>query len=59
MEDTSTTGESVLAAVDALLEAGASISGVAVMVDRGAGPAIVGRGLEYRSAYSLVDLGLE
>ncbi len=58
VEDTSTTGGSVLTAVDALLEEGASICGVAVIVDRGAGPAIVDRGLEYRAAYSLSDLGL-
>ncbi len=59
VEDTSTTGGSVLMAVDALLEAGAEIAGVAVIVDRGAGPAIVERGYEYRAAYSLADLGLE
>jgi len=57
VEDTSTTGGSVLTAVDALMEAGASIAGVAVIVDRGAGPAIVERGLQYRAAYSLEDLG--
>lgn len=59
VEDTSTTGGSVLTAVDALIEAGASIAGVAVIVDRGAGPAIEERGLAYRAAYSLNDLGLE
>lgn len=59
VEDTSTTGGSVLTAVDALVEAGASIAGVAVIVDRGAGPAIQERGLAYRAAYSLADLGLE
>lgn len=58
VEDTSTTGSSVLTAVDALLEDGAEIVGVAVIVDRGAGPAVVERGLEYRAAYSLADLGL-
>jgi len=58
VEDTSTTGGSVLTAVDALLAEGARIAGVAVIVDRGAGPAIVERGLEYRAAYSLADLGL-
>ena len=42
----------------ALLEAGARIAGVAVIVDRGAGPAIVERGLHYRAAYSLADLDL-
>lgn len=59
VEDTSTTGGSVLTAVDALHEADATLVGVAVIVDRGAGPAIVERGLEYRAAYSLADLGLE
>jgi len=59
VEDTSTTGGSVLTAVDALLEAGAEIAGVAVIVDRGAGPAIKERGLPYLAAYTLADLGLE
>jgi orotate phosphoribosyltransferase len=58
VEDTSTTGNSVLAAVDALLEAGAEVAGVAVVVDRGARAAIAERGLPYRSAYELADLGL-
>ena len=58
VEDTSTTGSSVLTAVDALAEAGATTVAVAVIVDRGAGPAVVERGLEYRAAYSLADLGL-
>lgn len=59
VEDTSTTGQSVLAAVDALVAAGATVVGVAVIVDRGAGPAVIERGLQYRAAYSLADLGLE
>jgi orotate phosphoribosyltransferase len=59
VEDTSTTGGSVLTAVDALIEAGAQVVGVAVIVDRGAGPAIEERGLPYRAAYSLADLGLD
>lgn len=58
VEDTSTTGGSVLTAVDALDVAGATTVAVAVIVDRGAGPAIVERGIEYRAAYSLADLGL-
>src|SRR5262249_56805382 len=36
VEDTSTTGNSVLTAVDALLDAGADVVGVAVVVERGA-----------------------
>lgn len=58
VEDTSTTGGSVLEAVHALREAGAEVVGVAVVVDRGAGDAVRAEGLEYRSAYSLADLGL-
>jgi orotate phosphoribosyltransferase len=59
VEDTSTTGNSVLAAVEALREAGAEIAGVAVIVDRGAGDAVRAAGLEYRYAYTMDDLGLE
>lgn len=58
VEDTSTTGGSVLTAVEALQEAGAEVVGVAVMVDRGAGDAVRAAGLSYRSAYTLTDLGL-
>lgn len=58
VEDTSTTGGSVLTAVDALREAGAIVVGVAVIVERGAKQAILDAGLEYRSAYTLGDLGL-
>jgi orotate phosphoribosyltransferase len=58
VEDTSTTGSSVLTAVDALQEAGATVVAVAVIVDRGAGPAVTERGLQYRAAYQLADLGL-
>ena len=58
VEDTSTTGASVLTAVDALIEAGAVVVGVAVILDRGAGDAVRSAGLGYRSAYSLTDLGL-
>ena len=58
VEDTSTTGGSVLTAVEALREAGAIVVGVAVIVERGAGPAIREAGLEYRAAYSLAELGL-
>jgi orotate phosphoribosyltransferase len=58
VEDTSTTGGSVLTAVDALREAGADVVGVAVIVERGAAPAIQDAGLDYLAAYSLGDLGL-
>ena len=58
VEDTSTTGGSVLTAVEALREAGAIVVGVAVIVERGAKQAILDAGLEYRTAYSLAELGL-
>jgi orotate phosphoribosyltransferase len=59
VEDTSTTGGSVLTAVEALQADNANVIGVAVIVDRGAGAAVQAAGLEYRAAYSLADLGLE
>jgi orotate phosphoribosyltransferase len=59
VEDTSTTGSSVLAAVDALREEGAEVVAVAVIVDRGAGQAVRDAGLEYRAALSFSDLGLQ
>lgn len=58
VEDTSTTGGSVLTAVEALKSEGAIVVGVAVIVERGAAPKIEEAGLEYRAAYSLTDLGL-
>ena len=59
VEDTSTTGSSVMTAVEALLVDGAVIAGVSVIVDRGARAAVEERGYEYTAAYSLEDLGLE
>jgi orotate phosphoribosyltransferase len=58
VEDASTTGGSVLTAVEALRDAGADVVGTAVVVDRGAGAAVRAAGLEFRSAFSLTDLGL-
>lgn len=58
VEDTSTTGGSVLTAVEALQEAGAIVVAIAVIVERGAKPKIDGAGFEYRAAYQLADLGL-
>ena len=58
VEDTSTTGGSVLTAVEALREAGAIVVGVAVIVERGAKGKVTEAGLDYRAAYSLQDLGL-
>ena len=59
VEDTSTTGGSVMTAVEALREAGAEVVGVAVIVERGAAGMISEAGLEYRAAYQLADLGLD
>ncbi|MFJ8624322.1 orotate phosphoribosyltransferase [Kitasatospora sp. NPDC093550] len=58
VEDTSTTGGSVLQAVEALREAGADVVGVAVIVERGGAGAVAEQGLEYVTAYTLDDLGL-
>ena len=58
LEDTSTTGDSVLTAVDCLREAGAEVVGVAVLVDRGARQAILDRGLPYVAVYEMAELGL-
>jgi orotate phosphoribosyltransferase len=60
VEDTSTTGGSVLTAVEALREAGADVVAVAVIVDRatGAKEKVEAEGLEYRYAVGLEDLGL-
>ncbi|WP_110587910.1 orotate phosphoribosyltransferase [Microbacterium suaedae] len=60
LEDTSTTGQSALKAVEALRRAGAEIAAVAVIVDRktGAQAAVEAEGLEWRAAIDLDDLGL-
>ena len=60
VEDTSTTGGSVLTAVRALREAGAEVVGVAVIVDRdsGAREVVEAAGCAYRAAYGLDELGL-
>jgi orotate phosphoribosyltransferase len=60
VEDTSTTGGSVLTAVDALREAGAEVVGVVTVVDRntGAREAVEAEGLPYRFLLDLDDLGL-
>lgn len=60
VEDTSTTGGSVMTAVEAVREAGGEIVGVAVIVDRdtGAREKIEAAGLPYRYAVGLADLGL-
>lgn len=60
VEDTSTTGGSVLTAVEALREEGATVAGVATIVDRdtGAREAIEQTGLPYRTLLTLEDLNL-
>ncbi|WP_410666932.1 orotate phosphoribosyltransferase [Amycolatopsis sp. cmx-4-68] len=61
VEDTSTTGGSVLTAVEALREAGADVVGVATVVDRdtGAREAVEKEGLPYRYILGKDDLGLD
>ncbi|SQG63345.1 orotate phosphoribosyltransferase [Corynebacterium renale] len=61
VEDTTTTGNSPLTAVQAAREAGAEVVGVATVVDRATGAEDVIReaGLEYRYLLGLEDLGLE
>jgi len=58
VEDTSTTGQSPMAAVEAARAAGAEVVAVAVIVERGAEPVIEAAGLPYLAAFSLGDLGL-
>lgn len=60
VEDTSTTGQSALKAVEVLRAAGAEVVAVIVIVDRktGAQAAIEDAGLEWRAAIDLDDLGL-
>lgn len=60
VEDTTTTGNSPLTAVEALQAAGADVVGVATVVDRATGAAdvIAAKGLEYRYLLGLGDLGL-
>ncbi|MFD4369894.1 orotate phosphoribosyltransferase [Rhodococcus sp. NPDC058521] len=61
VEDTTTTGNSPLTAVKALRGAGATVVGVATVVDRatGADEVIAAEGVEYRSLLGLSDLGLD
>lgn len=60
VEDTSTTGGSVLTAVDALREAGAEVVAVACIVDRDTGvhERMAEQGLEYVYAVGKAELGL-
>jgi len=60
VEDTSTTGGSVLQAVETLRQSGARVIGVAVIVDRntGARETVEAAGLPYRAAFDLHEFGL-
>ena len=60
VEDTTTTGDSPIAALWAAREAGAEAVAVATIADRatGAGEKIEAEGVPYRYAYTLEDLGL-
>ena len=60
VDDTSTTGSSVLTAVRAAREAGATVVGVATVVDRdtGARETIEAEGVPYRALLGVADLGL-
>jgi orotate phosphoribosyltransferase len=60
VEDTSTTGGSVLTAVEALRAAGAHVAAVAVIVDRdtGARGRVEAAGLRYLAAFQKDELGL-
>lgn len=58
VEDASTTGNSPLAAVEAVREAGAEVAAVACIIERGAEKAITEAGLPYYAAYSEADLGV-
>src|SRR3954465_4339499 len=58
VEDTSTTGGSVLTGVGALNGGGPIVVGVPFIVERGAAQAVADAGFDYRAAFSLEDLGL-
>lgn len=58
VDDTPTTGNSVLTAVDALRQAGAEVVATAVVVDRGARERVESAGLRLLAAYTLADLDL-
>ncbi|CAL9506823.1 MULTISPECIES: orotate phosphoribosyltransferase [Streptomyces] len=58
VEDTSTTGNSPLTAVEAARQAGAEVVAVATIVERGAAAAMERAGLPYVYAFDLQDLDL-
>ncbi|WP_326807959.1 orotate phosphoribosyltransferase [Streptomyces sp. NBC_01775] len=59
VEDTSTTGNSPLTAVEAARQAGAEVVAVATIVERGAASAMERAGLPYVHAFDLAGLGLD
>ena len=59
VEDTSTTGGSVLTAVEALEGAGAIVVGVAVIVERGAKEKVESAGFKYLAAYQISEFNLK
>ncbi len=59
VEDTSTTGSSVLTAVDVLKQGGAQVVGVAVVVDRGARDAVEAAGMSYTAVFEASDLQVD
>jgi len=58
VEDTSTTGNSPMTAVEAAREAGAEVVAVALIVERGSEPVITEAGLPLFALFSVADLGL-
>lgn len=61
VEDTTTTGGSLLEVVDVLAEAGIAVAQVVVLVDRSGGEvaaALSGRGIPYRALLLPADLGV-
>ncbi|MFC9437053.1 orotate phosphoribosyltransferase [Nocardia sp. NPDC057030] len=56
VEDTSTTGDSTLIAVDAVREEGGTVVGVLLLVDRGGAEAIGAAGIVVRSVFTAADL---
>jgi orotate phosphoribosyltransferase len=60
VEDTATTGGSVMGAIEAVQKSGGIVDCAAVIVDRGAGAreAIEALGVTFLHAYNLADLGL-
>jgi orotate phosphoribosyltransferase len=56
VEDVSTTGSSILQAVNGLNDAGAIIVGAAILLDRGGQKIVEATGLPCRSLYNLEDI---